>query len=130
MAVRTTIFVLLAVQGIYDLTLGGWLGILRWHAIERSINDAQLRLHAIYCHCQNCPDIRNCCCVPGKQVSSKERISQCDPADAAKVLNTWSGRAVSPANVFLLVPRRAEQFGYIPLNTYLDVVRIDHPPRA
>ncbi len=130
MVLRSTVIILLLVQGVYDLTLGGWMAILQWQLLEKTTADTQARLHSIYCHCKHCPDINNCCCIPDNQLSGGERISQCEPAREAKLLSTWSSRVASSSEVVLFVPQSRIEVGYSPLHPSLCAYRFEHPPRA
>ncbi|MCS7310441.1 MAG: hypothetical protein NZ741_09490 [Armatimonadetes bacterium] len=126
-ATRATIILFLIVQGIYDLALGGWVGLLQ--TAPAKILDRE-QLHALYCRCTHCPDVAKCCCVPTQQVASQELVRQCDPADEGNLPNTWNCRVVgaAPPEISLLSGRAVALVS--PLTLSLLPVRIEHPPRV
>ncbi|MGQ9880745.1 MAG: hypothetical protein ACUVSV_07775 [Armatimonadota bacterium] len=89
---RWFIGLVLITQGIYDLSLTGALRM----AFGQSLSDGSTeRLHALYCHCTHCPDLRTCCCLPNPQAKVTTVVSQCDPSPGEKAVSTWSFRLAS-----------------------------------
>ncbi len=123
---RWLIWLILCIQGIYDLSL---TGLARMTATAGQ--DSLQRLHAVYCHCQHCSDIHSCCCVPHKQVITEAAVRQCDPSPAAKVANTWAFRLVSqlPTEVPLCISSE-EAGGYVPSYHDTFVLPPEPPPRG
>lgn len=78
------------------LAVGGWLNAMSWQQMMRTAGSEQVRLHAIYCQCEHCPDVQSCCCMPSSGAYKGEQMSQCNPTGKAAALNTWNARIVSP----------------------------------
>ncbi|GIV19849.1 MAG: hypothetical protein KatS3mg023_1600 [Armatimonadota bacterium] len=128
--VRCIVVLLLVGQGIYDLALGGWLRWLGEGVLLSQRMSERQRLHALYCHCEHCPDVARCCCIPSRQVAQQPAVRQCDPADEGKILNTWNCRLVSserPVLALLPTEQTAHSTCY---SVPLFAVRIEHPPRV
>jgi hypothetical protein len=85
MQARTLVLVILLVQGVYDLSLGGWLWLARQSLASARAPDSLHRLHALYCHCTQCADVENCCCIPRKQLANVPAVKRCDTASDAKL---------------------------------------------
>jgi len=130
MQARTLALVILLVQGIYDLSLGGWLWLARQSLTSARAPDSLYRLHVLYCHCQHCVDVQNCCCVPGKQLANTSVVKQCDAASDAKLPNTWTARVVTTAAVRVPMHQRELQAEPSSLLRPLLPQRIEHPPRV
>jgi hypothetical protein len=95
MQARTLVLVILLVQGVYDLSLGGWLWLARQSLASARAPDSLHRLHALYCHCTQCADVENCCCIPRKQLANVPAVKRCDTASDAKLPDTWTARVVT-----------------------------------
>lgn len=126
-ATRVAIVLVLVVQGVYDLALGGWLRLLQ--VSVASALEAE-RLHALYCHCKHCPDVAKCCCVPAQQVAKHPVVKQCDPAEEGKLPNTWNCRVVETAWAGISPEWEEAANPISPLPLSLLPARIEHPPRA
>jgi hypothetical protein len=128
MQARTLALVILLVQGIYDLSLGGWLWLARQSLAGAHANDTLL-LHALYCRCQHCVDVENCGCVPIKHLANAPVVKQCDAASDAKLPNTWTARVVTTVAMRMPMHQRQPQAEPSSLLRPTLPHRIEHPPR-
>lgn len=126
-ATRVAIVLVLVVQGVYDLALVGWLGLLQ---VSLASTSQAERLHALYCHCTHCPDVAKCCCVPTQHVSEDAHVRQCDPVEEGKLPNTWHCRVVETAWTGISPEREEAVSPMLPLPLSLMSARIEHPPRT
>jgi len=129
MQARTLALVILLVQGIYDLSLGGWLWLARQSLASARAPDSLHRLHALYCHCTQCADVENCCCIPRKQLANAPVVKQCDAASDAKLPNTWTARVVTTVAMRMPMHQRQPQAEPSSLLRPTLPHRIEHPPR-
>jgi hypothetical protein len=130
MQARTLVVVILLVQGIYDLSLGGWLWLARQSLTSAHAPDSLHRLHALYCHCQHCVDVQNCCCVPIKHLANAPVVKQCDAASDAKLPNTWTARVMTDTAVGVPTDYAETRAVSCSLQRLLLPHRIKHPPRV
>jgi hypothetical protein len=128
MQARTLALVILLVQGIYDLSLGGWLWLARQSLASARAPDSLHRLHALYCHCTQCADVENCCCIPRKQLANVPAVKRCDTASDAKLPDTWTARVVTTCAMIVPVHHRQKQAEPSSLLRPLLPRRIEHPP--
>ncbi len=130
MQARTLVVVILLVQGIYDLSLGGWLWLARQSLASAHATDSPHRLHALYCHCQHCVDVENCCCVPRKQLANASVVKQCDAGSDAKLPNTWTARVMTTSAI--VVPMHHVEIRVEPCSLPRPLLphRIKYPPRV